>query len=248
MEIKIVIPSHKRAQAVSTTKVVPNAILCVPESQGPEYRKYNLDVEILTHPDDIIGLAAKRTWIYAKCGDVMMLDDDLTRMVRLYVEPNSLQQSTMKPKEVYARIQSTALTAREMGAFLFGFATDADGRNFKPQRPFRLTGLCNGSSFGLLKGSKIFFHKDCIAVEDYFGSLVNAYYHRYAFFDLRFGFAQKKTFKNAGGQSEFRSIKSEEQDFKFLKRMFGPAVEKRPPVAKRGRASHEWQRVIRMPF
>ena len=247
MEIKIVIPSHKRADRVRTTAIVPGAILCIPQSQEAEYKRYNANSELCCHPDDIVGLASKRNWIYQKFGDVMMLDDDLTRFSRLYLETNSLRTSRVTPEETVAVIHQTARTAKELGAYVFGFSSVADGRNMKPQKPFRLTGYCNGSSFGLLKGSKVFFHKESVAVEDYFASLVNAYYHRYAFLDLRFAFVQEKTFKNPGGLAEFRSTKSEEQDFKFLRRMFGEVVQQRPPVT-RGRASHEFQRVIKLPF
>lgn len=247
MEVKIVIPSHKRAEKVRTVAIVPGAIICVPKAQEESYKRHNPDSEILAHPDDVIGLAVKRNWIYQKFGDVLMLDDDLTRFSRLYLEPNSLRTSRVTPQDTLAIIQQTAYMAKQIGAFVFGFSSVADARNFKPQRPFRLTGYCNGSSFGLLRGSKVFFHKEAVAVEDYFGSLINAYYHRYAFFDLRFGFVQERTFKNLGGQAEFRNKESEEKDSKFLRRMFGNAVEQRPPV-KRGRPSHEFQRVIKLPF
>jgi len=245
--VAIVIPSHRRADRVRTVKTVRNAILCVAEAQADEYRRYNPETEIVTHPDDLIGLAPKRNWICERFGSVMMLDDDLTRFSRLYVEPNSLRPSRITPPETYEIIQQTSRAARAIGAYLFGFSSVADARNYKPQRPFRLTGYCNGSSFGLLAGSRVFFHKEAVAVEDYFASLINAYYHRYALFDLRFGFVQERTFKNRGGQSEFRSMKTEETDFRFLKRMFGPAIESRPRT-ERGRPSHEWQRVIRLPF
>jgi len=247
MEIKIVIPSHKRSDRVKTAAIVPNAIICVPKSQEAEYRRHNPENEILSHPDEIVGLAPKRNWICQNLGDVMMLDDDLTRFSRLYLEANSLQCSRGTPEETASIIEQTAYMAKQLGAFVFGFSSVADARNFKPQRPFRFSGYCNGSSFGLLKGSQVYFHKEAIAVEDYFASLINAYYHRYAFFDLRFGFVQQKTFKNLGGQAEFRSTKSEEQDYKFLRQMFGDVVQQRPPV-KRGKPSHEYQRVIRLPF
>jgi hypothetical protein len=247
VEVKIVIPSHRRADRVRTATIVPGAIICIPKSQEAAYRRHNPESEIVTHPDDIAGLAPKRNWIYEKFGDVMMLDDDLTRFSRLYLEANSLRSSRVSPEETVSIIQQTAYTAKQLGAYVFGFSSVADARNFKPQKPFRLTGYCNGSSFGLLGGSRVFFHKDAIAVEDYFASLVNVYYHRYAFFDLRFGFVQQRTFKNLGGQAEFRSTASEKHDYGFLRRMFGDVIQQRPPV-KRGRASHEYQRVIKLPF
>lgn len=247
MEVKIIIPSHKRADRVKTAAIVPGAIICVPKAQEDAYRRHNLQSEICPHPDEVVGLSSKRNWICQKFGSVMMFDDDLTRFSRLYLEANSLRISRVTPQETVAIIQQTAYMAKQLGAFVFGFSSVADARNFKPQKPFRLCGYCNGSSFGLLRGSRVFFHKDAIAVEDYFASLVNAYYHRYAFFDLRFGFVQQRTFKNLGGQAEFRNTRTEERDSQFLRRMFGDAIQQRPPV-KRGRASHEYQRVIKLPF
>ena len=247
MEIPVIIPSHKRANRVETAKIVPGAIICVAKSQEQDYRRYNPESEICAHPDTVIGLAPKRNWIYRHFGSVMMLDDDLTSFRRMYPGPNDLRSTRIDPVQTVKIIQRTAEMAKELGAFLFGFSPVADGRNYKPQQPFKLTGYCNGSSFGLLKGSKVFFHHDAVAVEDYFASLVNAYYHRYAFFDVRYGFMQERTFKNPGGQAEFRSVKTEEQDFKFLRRMFGDVVQKRKENS-RGQASHQWQRSIHIPF
>lgn len=178
MELTIVIPSHRRADRVKTLELVPSAVVCIPKSQEQEYRRYNKGAEFCLHPDTVLGLAAKRNWIYKHFGGVMMLDDDLTSFRRLYIEPNSLRPTRIGIRETVQIIQRTAMIAREMGAYLFGFSSVADGRNYRPQQPFRLTGYCNGSSFGLLRGSRVFFHQEAVAVEDYFGSLINAYYHR----------------------------------------------------------------------
>jgi hypothetical protein len=247
MEVKVVIPSHKRAARVRTKDAVANCILCVPESQLKEYKQNNPNIEIVTHPDTVRGLAAKRNWIYRKFGNVMMLDDDIQAMQRLYIPPYSLLPTVIEPALAYDIIQVTANMAKELGAYLFGFGTVSDARCFKPYRPFRLTGYCNGCAFGLLKGSNIFFHEEAIAVEDYFGSLINAFYHRYAFFDTRFGMVQLATFKNIGGQAEFRNQETERNDFLFLKRMFGSIVRGRG-FSHFSKPSHEYQRSIKLPF
>jgi hypothetical protein len=248
MEIPIVIPSHKRADCVTTTKLVPSTILCVAANQAEEYRRHNPGIEIVTHPDDLQGISLKRNWIYRKFGDVFMLDDDLTRMVRRYLGPHSIQSFSVPPGEAYGIIQTTAQTARDLGAYLFGFASTSDARSFIPQRPLRLSGYVNAYCMGLLKGSKVFFHKDAVVCEDYFASLINAYYHRYCFCDRRYGFVAKRTFKNAGGLSEFRTVKAEEEGYKFLRKTFGDVVQKRRQTKVTGKAAHEWQRVLKMPF
>ncbi len=222
MEVKIVIPSHGRADRVTTIRSVSDPILCVAESQVESYREHN-DCEIVVHPDDVVGLNAKRDWICAHFGDVMMLDDDITFLQRQYEIP----ATCANPVECREIIQATAYTASQLGVYVFGFATVSNPTYYRGSDPFRLTGFCNGCGFGLLKGSKVkFTHRryPLVAVEDFYASLLNAYYHRMAFFDMRFAFHQTKTFRNVGGQALFRTSETEKESEVALKWLFGNAV------------------------
>ena len=60
MPLKIVIPSHKRADKVLSKRLIINPIICVEEKQKDIYKSYNPDCEIVSHPNDVIGLPAKR--------------------------------------------------------------------------------------------------------------------------------------------------------------------------------------------
>ena len=97
--VKCIILSHKRANNVRTHRSVANCAVCVPESQKEEYEKYN-DIEIITHPDTVIGYSAKVKWIYDKYPNVFMLDDDLDYLLRLYDED---QESHVNPEIAYQR-------------------------------------------------------------------------------------------------------------------------------------------------
>lgn len=85
-DVKIVIPSHKRWSRVLTTSAVYGAALCVEESQADLYRKCNPGIEIITHPDSVLGLTRKRDWMIRNIGDVFMLDDDISHLSRIYAE------------------------------------------------------------------------------------------------------------------------------------------------------------------
>ncbi len=61
--VKPIILSHKRADAVDTLSILPESILCVPESQAAEYREHNPYTEILTHPDTVVGFSPKVRWV-----------------------------------------------------------------------------------------------------------------------------------------------------------------------------------------
>ena len=250
MELKIVIPSHKRADRVITTRYVAGCVICIPKSQESEYKELN-DCELITHPDSIKGLSAKRQWIYEKFGDVFMIDDDSTGMYRLYIEPLVAGQEREKERvdaeTARELIKGVYEVSKEIGAYLYGFAPNKDQRNYDTFAPLSLKGYLGGVAFGLNRGSKLKFDNDNATGSDYWISLLNAYYPRYCFRDMRFGFGQKNTFKSAGGLAEYRSMAVEKKNYIWLKKMFGSAI-KRRKESIHGKASHKWQKAINLPF
>ena len=243
MELKIVIPSHKRATRVRTTSAVDGAILCVAESQRALYAKCNGDIEIVTHPDEMIGLARKRDWILRHFGSVFMLDDDIDHLVRLYTEKG---EDVIVPADVARElVLSTAQAAENAGAYAFGFATSPAPVTYNSLNPIQLSGYVTGCAHGVLAGSKLWYNADIICNEDYWISLLNAYQHRLIFKDTRFYWAQKDTFVNRGGLAEFRNLAAEEQDFELLKKVFGSAVELRKNATN---AKHPFQKSLCLPF
>jgi hypothetical protein len=249
MPLTVVIPSAGRSNRVKTHKAIRADVLCVPESEADAYRRHSYGIEIVTHPDTVRGLPAKRQWIADKFGDVFMVDDDIRAFVRLWL-PTYLRNYRMTASEARDAAEATYETSIELGAYLFGFAFFGDTRLFRPQRPFLLTGYINAACFGLRAGSKLRFRTDVVAVEDFALSGMNAYYHRYLFVDQRFGPRQEKTFANPGGQALHRTAETERRDTETLRRLFGSAiVEKRinPKIGKT-RQRTVAQRTLVVPF
>ena len=58
--LKIVVPSHRRWDLLTTHKAVDIDAVCIPESQLAQYRAHNPQLEYVTHPDSVVGLHAKR--------------------------------------------------------------------------------------------------------------------------------------------------------------------------------------------
>lgn len=240
-EVAIVIASHGRAGSVTTFKVFPDAVLCVAKSQESLYRAAHPDKQIVTHPDNVIGLGAKHQWIYEYWGDVFQVDDDITSMTDLSVAAGETYRMT--PDKAYAVVQRTADTARQMGAYLWGFAPWEDPAMCSPMRPFRLTGLVAGHGMGKLKGAKYFWRDDILVNTDVWVALLNMYYHRIVFVDQRYGLHHKGTFHTTGGLANFRTHGELERSFRILKEHFGDAV-----TAKKGNdragITHKWQPII----
>lgn len=244
MELKIVIPSHKRADRVTTTSAVEGTILCVAESQRAVYAACNKGIEIVTHDDNLIGLARKRDWIIKHFGNVMMLDDDIDSMKRVYAEKG--EEVEVEPNVAADIIRSTAYACQNSGFYLFGFSTAPTPIAYNSLKPIQLSGYMTGCAHGVIKGSKLWYNPDIICNEDYWISLLNAYHHRGVWKDTRFYFAQRDTFVNRGGLAEFRNFEAEEKDFQLLQKVFGSdVIQLRKQTEK---MKHPYQKTMRLPF
>lgn len=244
-DVKIVIPSHKRHSRVRTTSAIYGAVLCVEESQADLYRKCNPGIEIITHPDSVIGLARKRDWIIKNIGSCFMLDDDIDGLRRLYTETG--EEHAVHPATAYDIVQATAYAAKQAGCYLFGYHFSPNPQTFDSLNPIHMSGYVTGCAHGVLEGSKLWYNPDIICNEDYWISLLNAYHHRKIWKDMRYYWTQKDTFTNRGGLAEFRSVESEEKDFKLLQQVFGDAIQLRTKGNKE-KQSHEFQKSLKLPF
>lgn len=217
---------------MTTLAVVRPVILCVTESEKGEYAEYYPDIELSVHPDSVVGLAAKRQWIYEHFGDVFMVDDDIMTVRRVYLVTEKTKACYVESDDVYSLIQWAGNMARLCGCYLFGFTNDPHGFHYRFFQPIKLSGAIMGAAFGMLQGSKLRFPSEGVAVEDFYISGLNAYHHRKVFLDVRFCFEQAGTFKRRGGQSTVRSKMTEREDTLFLRRMFGNAIMRK--TAKKG--------------
>ena len=71
-----------------------------------------------------------------------------------------------------------------------------------------------------------------LPISDHWICLLNAYYHRFAFYDKRFAFYDKRfafgfhtTWAGQGGMAEYRHAKAEQEGTQYLQRAFGDAIE-----------------------
>lgn len=221
-ELKIVIPTHGRAGHVDTLGLVPEAILCVAESQAPAYRQAHPTAEIDTHPDSVVGLAAKRNWMHARYGSMFMFDDDMLRMVDVSRVGN--EPVEVPPARVVPVIRRTADNCRESGAYVFGFNDQQNPLRFNPQQPFKLTGFMIGGAMGVLAGSGLWWHPDCLQ-DDWWLMLLNAHFHRKVWVDLRYCFTTRPLGTHPGGQGHQRTADRSRAGMRILRRAFGSVVQ-----------------------
>lgn len=251
MELKVTILSHKRAGRVTTHRFVDGAVVCIPESQYGAYAQHHPKDQLLVHPDSVVGLPAKRQWVYQQFGNVFMLDDDCIGLYRIYRPKGSQGKSQMaSPGRTRELIQMVAETAEKLGAFLFGFASHANPMTFDEFRPFRFGGYSPGGAIGMRAGSKLWFPADVtLPIDDYWICLLNSFYHRFAWYDCRFAFGFKDTYRGAGGMAEYRVGNTERTATEYLVKQFGSVVQPKARLKNATkRQRNQWGRRIVLPY
>ncbi len=248
VKIKIIIPSMSRAERVTTKKAIAHSILCVPESQKKDYYEYNSDVEIVTHPDSVKGIAAKRQWILdnmmEKGQGLFMIDDDIMHIGNVYAEAG--EKSNYNADEAYDIIQYVGNCAKLAGAYLFGLSTQPNPLCYHEMKPINLTGALNGD-IGIIDGSKLYFDVRSGFADDYWISAYNAYTHRYMWQDERYYAYAKDTFSNTGGAANHRTMETEKENTLFLRKMFGECITLKQDT-KLAKRKFEAQRNFKCPF
>lgn len=224
MEIPVIVPSHRRAGNVTTHRKVAGVVLCIPEAQFKDYRRHHPLEQLLTHPDSILGISRKRQWILEKFPTVFCVDDDLISVQRIWRPSYQRIPNALAPEEVRDVIDTAADTARQLGAFLFGFNTHSAPMTYQGFRPFGFGGYTMGGAYGILEGSKLRFPDTDLPCEDWFISLLNAFHHRFAWSDRRWAFAFKDTYSGTGGCQEIRMFDGEKRAFDMLRAHFGAAI------------------------
>jgi hypothetical protein len=242
----IVSPSHGRAGSVKVTRLLPDIPLCVPASQAAAYRESNPENELIVHPDEVVGLSAKRQWLFERYGDLFMLDDDVQYMMELMRAGGGSKRIT-DPQTVRDLITRLFDQAEQMGAYLVGFANFANPATVWPQEPFQLTGFVPGRAIGVRAGGKLFFPDQVLITDDLFVSALNAHYHRFCLRDNRYVFMAPGTWKNPGGMNVHRSWETMLRNNQLMIDLFGEAI-----VLKTGstaaKIKHEAQLALRMPW
>ena len=223
MSVPIVIPSHKRHDRVYAKNVVNDAIICVAESQAELYREFNPDNEIVTHPDDVVGLIPKRNWMARHFGDLFMLDDDVHACKKLYVEKGEAARVNDRAA-VTAIINELYELACMMDIHVFGFTSRISPVMYDETEYLSLDKMITGCSYGVRYNENVWWNEELKLKEDFWISSYVKFTERKVLTDLRYNFEQKNTFVNAGGLSAIRNQEEEQRSILLIRKYFGDCI------------------------
>lgn len=229
MSLKIVIPSHKRHDRVFAKKLVLNPIICVAESQADLYRQFNPECEIVTHPDDVVGLIPKRNWMAKHFRELFMLDDDVHVLKSLYAEKGE-SGVIRDPVKITSIIENLYELACMLDVHLFGFTSRISPVMYDETAYLSLSKMITGCSYGVRYNKNVWWNEELRLKEDFWISCYMKYKERKVLTDLRYNFSQKSTFVNAGGLSAFRNQEEERRSILFIKKHFGDSINLKGPT------------------
>lgn len=228
-KLRIVIPSHKRHDRVIAKRLVLDPIICVAESQADLYRNFNPDCEIVTHPDDVVGLVPKRNWMARHFGNLFMLDDDVHVMKCLYSEKGETGV-VHDPVRITHIIESLYEMACMLDVHLFGFTSRISPVMYDETRYFSLSNMITGCSYGVRNNKNIWWNEELRLKEDFWISCYVKYKERRILTDLRYSFSQKGTFVNSGGLAAFRNQEEEQRSIMLIRKHFGNSIHIKGPT------------------
>ena len=204
-------------------KLVLDPIICVAESQKELYHQYNPECEIVTHPDDVIGLIPKRNWMAKYFGELFMLDDDVHTFVRLYIEKGQ-RAPIRNRKKITQKINELYELACMTDVHLFGFTNKPTPVMFKTNELFSMSNMITGCAYGVRYNENIWWNESLKLKEDFWISSYVMYKERRVLTDFRYNFQQKGTFASAGGLAEIRNQDEERRNILAIKKYFGNAI------------------------
>jgi hypothetical protein len=213
---------------MSTPRLLPDAIVCVPESQAGEYEQAGC-MHVHTHPDSIRGLTPKLNWMLDHLADdegIIFLDDDLEYLCRCFTDRTEREvRKVTEARLIIEILKQTAAATRELGAFFFGWeSSESTIRYYSGLEPFKFTGFVNGCAMGFIAGHGLRFDESIVAKNDYDICALNAFRHHVCLRDTRYAFCQRETFTGSGGQSFFRNSETEARDIAILRRKYGEII------------------------
>tara|TARA_R110002012_G_scaffold77863_2_gene198551 strand:- start:5047 stop:5799 length:753 start_codon:yes stop_codon:yes gene_type:complete len=247
-EVQIFCCSKGRAKQVSTTHYLRPEVMkfVVPFGEGELYKEYNPAYEVIETPKGLKGITKTKQWLMDSYEEFFTIDDDVTFLRKNYVDEGEEYKCT-DPDMVYEIIREAANTARQMGAKLYGFAHFRVPKCYRSAKPVMNTGFMISSSFGVLKGHKLWYDTRMNEGEDYWLSLLNGFVNRFSYIDNRFSFHTKDNFQGQGGCNDYRTIESMKENTLALRRAFGEAVNIKASTNVRGKVN-VGERSIKFPF
>ena len=225
--LRVVIPTRRRVDILgrSAIHLFPGATLYVAEEELADYQTAFPDNEIVTHPNDVVGVSPIKQWILNHFDDeaICIVDDDIYKVIGLIgIRPVEYHD----PLDVLQIVQNAANIAHHIGAPIFGFSQVwADPRKFRAFDPLSFTSW-TGSIIGFVDRSLSYDPKLQLR-GDVDICLQAMLTQRITYQDQRFSFMMRDRIGTPGGGAVSRSKERDDFEIDYLHKKWGKHLEYR---------------------
>jgi len=230
--MKFVIISKGRAESVAdkTLRLVPDAFVCIGESDFDEYSKVVPKKKLIVHPDEVVGIGPLRNWVVQNISDntIVMLDDDCENV---YDQSHYNKIRIENPSHVMAILERAAIASADAGLSLFGFTQMARPLAYRPFCPINFNTWIGGIVG--VHGKDVEWDNNLLLRADIDACLKTLLKKRILWVDSRYVFIHKR-FVGQGGNNTLRTMERHRTEIDSLKVRWGKyLVEKKEKQAIR---------------
>lgn len=166
--MQIAMPSKGRAGQTKSDKVLPSAVVYVPESEVHQYEQ--MCKNVVAVPNEIKGITATRNWILKNCEDewVVFVDDDVknygwTRLTETQGKQIKITEENEWIK-IFMRLFDVTVS---LGWKIWGVKTEAALRSVYPYKPILFRSYVTASCMGIINDGSMYFDESFPVKEDY---------------------------------------------------------------------------------
>lgn len=166
--MQIAIPSKGRPSGVRSQKILPSAVVYVPDNEVSSYQACGVQ-NVIGVPLEVRGITKTRNWILDNAGhsEVVFVDDDVKTCGYIKLFEQDARHKRMTPLEWEREFEMLFGLAYEFGYPIWGISTDGAPRSVYPWLPFMFQSYITASCMGMFANQGIRFDESFPVKEDY---------------------------------------------------------------------------------
>lgn len=217
----IAIPSKGRPTEVKSTKILPSAVLYVPESEVPDYRKANGATAVVGVPSSVRGITATRNWILKNSGDrwIVMVDDDVKVQGWVKLHAHKTEHRKLDEAAWLREMVKLFEVTEQMKFRVWGVATQSAPRSVYPWKPILFRSYVTASFMGIVNDGRTLFDERFTVKEDYELNL-RCIKQDGGIIAARYLYWENSHWKDPGGCASYRTQLIELRCIKLLTRLY----------------------------
>lgn len=223
----IAIPSKGRAGKVKSQKVLPCAVIYVPESEVDDYEAMGTQ-NVVGVPDSVRGITATRNWILDNTdqGWVVFVDDDVKSQGWKDLGDENAKARKMNEEEWLQSFTRLFEMTEDLGFRIWGTSTDGAIRSVYPWKPFIWHTYVTASMMGILNDERRTRFDESFRVKEDYELCLRCIKEDGGIVGARYLYWQNSHWTDEGGCKGYRTQEMEREAIDRLVKMYPGMIRK----------------------